>query len=185
MNSPTKAPMKLIGITGKARSGKDTLARILFAEYAFTRIAFADPLKLAAQHIFGLTQDQTWLDEVKETILPYWNMSPRRMLQLLGSDATKPVFGNELWVKRWFLSYDMLRETDDIVVPDVRFDNECLALRNLGGVIIEVRRGTGLVGSTGDHVSERGLSTLPDFVIENDGTIDELRAKIRAIVEVL
>ena len=37
--------MKLIGITCKARSGKDTIARHLWAQHAFTRIAFADPLK--------------------------------------------------------------------------------------------------------------------------------------------
>jgi dephospho-CoA kinase len=58
--------MKLIGITGKARSGKDTIARHLWAQHAFTRIAFADPLKLAAQSIFGLTHDQTWNDDLKK-----------------------------------------------------------------------------------------------------------------------
>ena len=175
--------MKLIGITGKARSGKDTIAQILFAQYAFTRIAFADPLKMAAQQMFGLTNEQTWCDHEKEKIIPYWGMSPRQMFQLLGTEATKPVFGEDLWVKRWNLAYGLFKDTDDVVVPDVRFDAECEFIRSLGGVIIEVRRGPGLVGSTGGHASELGLTSLPDAVIENDGSMDDLHAKVSALVE--
>lgn len=175
--------MKLIGITGKARSGKDTIAKHLFARYGFTRIAFADPLKLAAQQMFGLSQEATWQDHAKETVIPYWDMSPRQIFQLLGTEAIKPVFGEDFWVKRWMITYGIFRNTDDIVVPDVRVDIEADALRALGGVIIEVRRGTGLVGSTGEHVSERGLSTLPDFVIENSGSFEDLYSQVERIVE--
>lgn len=175
--------MKLIAITGKARSGKDTVCKHAWAKHAFTRIAFADPLKMAAQNMFCLTHEQTWNDDLKEIVIPFWGMSPRQMFQLLGNEATKPVFGQDLWIKRWMLSYALLKDTDDIVVSDLRFDIEAERIRHLGGAIIEVRRGTGLVGSTGDHASERGLSTLPDFVIENDGTLSELYDKVDAIVE--
>lgn len=175
--------MKLIGITGKARSGKDTIAKHLFTQYGFTRIAFADPLKLAAQQMFGLTREQTWNDDLKEQIIPFWGKSPRQIFQLLGTEASKPVFGDDIWVKRWQLTYTMFCNTDHVVVPDVRVDIEADALRALGGVIIEVRRGTGLVGSTGNHVSERGLSTLPEFVIDNSGSIEDLHRQVERIVE--
>lgn len=177
--------MKLIGITGKARSGKDTIAQILFAQHAFTRIAFADPLKMAAQQMFGLTHEQTWAEAVKEQVIPHWGISPRQMFQLLGNEAVKPVFGADIWIKRWSMSYNMLKDTDDIIVPDVRFDHEAAHIRSLGGVIVEVQRGIGLVGSTGDHVSERGLSTLPEYTIDNSGTLEELEAKVNALVEAL
>ena len=175
--------MKLIGITGKARSGKDTVARMLFAQHAFTRIAFADPLKLAAQQMFGLSKEQTWGDHKKEEIIPYWGMSPRQMFQLLGNEAVKPVFGADIWIKRWSMSYAIFRDTDDVIVPDVRFDHEASHIRSLGGVIVEVLRGPGLVGSTGDHVSERGLSTLPEYTIDNNGTLEDLRVKVMSLVE--
>ena len=175
--------MKLIGITGKARSGKDTVARMLFAQHAFTRIAFADPLKLAAQQMFGLSKEQTWGDHKKEEVIPYWGMSPRQMFQLLGNEAVKPVFGADIWIKRWSMSYATLKDTDDIIVPDVRFDHEASHIRSLGGVIVEVQRGIGLVGSTGDHVSERGLSTLPEYTIDNNGTLEDLRVKVMSLVE--
>lgn len=175
--------MKLIGITGKARSGKDTIARMLFAQHAFTRIAFADPLKLAAQQMFGLSKEQTWGDHKKEEVIPYWGMSPRQMFQLLGNEAVNPVFGADIWIKRWSMSYAIFRDTDDIIVPDVRFDHEAAHIRSLGGVIVEVLRGPGLVGSTGDHVSERGLSTLPEYTIDNNGTLEDLRVKVMSLVE--
>ena len=174
--------MKLIGLTGKARSGKDTISKILFARHAFTRIALADPLKMAAQQMFGLTRAQTWDDDLKEVVIPHWGMSPRQMFQLLGTEASKPVFGDDVWVKRWNLSYATLKDTDDVVCTDIRFDVEREMIKSHGGVIIEVQRGPGLIGSTGDHASERGLSTLPDFVIDNSGTLEDLAAKLDVIV---
>ena len=174
--------MKLIGLTGKARSGKDTIASYLWHSAGFTRIAFADPLKLAAQNIFGLTDGQTWDDELKEIVIDRIGMSPRQIFQKLGTEAVRDVFGEDTWLKRWMVGYSLFKDSDDIVVPDVRFDNECSMLKSLGGIIVEVRRGPGLVGSTGTHASERGLATLPDFVIENDSTLDDLYAQVDLVV---
>lgn len=177
--------MKLIGITGKARSGKDTIAKYLWEQHEFTRIALADPLKIAVRSIFGLSHEQVYDDSLKETIVPYWGMSPRQLFQQLGTEAVKGTFGDDTWVRRWLFSYSTLSQTDHVVVPDVRFDIEAGTIRDLGGIIIEVRRGPGLVGSTGDHASERGLSTLPDAVISNDGTMCELFRKVDAVVREL
>ena len=175
--------MRLIGITGKARSGKDAAATFLWAQYAFTRIAFADPVKMSAQAKFGLTQKQTWDDSLKEVVIPHWNMTPRQMFQLEGTEAGRNVFGYDIWLKRFLLTYNLLKDTDDIVVPDVRFDNEAELISSLGGIIIEVRRGhAGLSGSAGAHISESGLSLPADHVIDNNGTLEELHAKFEAIV---
>ena len=175
--------MKLIGITGKARSGKDSLATFAWTQYGFTRIAFADPVKMAAQAKFGLTTDQTWNDDLKEVVIPHWGMTPRQMFQMEGTEAGRNIFGGDLWIKRFMLSYNLLKDTDDIIVPDVRFDNEAECLRSLGGIIIEVRRGqAGLSGSAAAHVSESGLSLPADYVIENEGTLEELYEKFEAIV---
>ena len=174
--------MKLIGITGKTRSGKDTVAKYLWEQHEFSRIALADPLKIAARSIFGLSHEQVFDDSLKEEVIPYWGMSPRQLFQQLGTEAVKGTFGEDTWVRRWLISYSVLSKTDHVVVPDVRFDIEAETIRNLGGIIIEVQRGPGLVGSTGDHVSEHGLSTLPDVVISNDGTLDELYSVVDALV---
>ena len=175
--------MKLIGITGKARSGKDAIAKFAWSQYGFTRIAFADAVKLSAQAKFGLTAAQTWDDELKEVVIPHWNMTPRQMFQMEGTEAGRNIFGGDIWIKRFMLSYNLLKHTDDIIVPDVRFDNERSILESMGGVIVEIRRDSaGLDGSRAEHISESGLSLPADYVIDNNGTLEELHEKFEAIV---
>jgi hypothetical protein len=174
--------MKLIGITGKARAGKDTIATHLAHTHAFTRIAFADPLKLAAQQMFGLTNTQTWDDNLKETVIPMWGLSPRQIFQRLGTDAMRGTFGQDVWLRRFVLSYHILRDTDDVVVPDVRFDNEAMLIKDMGGTLIQVIRGDGLRGDDGIHASEAGVVVSPDIVIVNQGSIADLKHNIDRVL---
>ena len=175
--------MKLIGITGLARSGKDTIAKHLWTRYEFTRIAFADPLKLAVQQTFALIQAQLQ-DDLKEVVIPYWDLSPRQMYQYVG-DAYKETFGEDFWVKRWRLSYSVFRDTDHVVVPDVRFDNEVNEIRAFGGVIIRVIRGTGLEGVAGQHKSEAGIMLPVNYTIDNLGSVSDLHDEVDRIVRSL
>lgn len=176
---------KLIGLAGKAGAGKDTVADYLWEKEGAIKIAFADALRAAGTAIFGLGQCNFLDRELKEAEVEYWGMTPRRMLQLLGTEATKPVFGDNIWLKRWFLSYSAVRDTDHVVVPDVRFDVEADAIRNLGGTIIHiVRPGAGLPGATGEHSSEAGIELLDgDMYLSNSGSVEELRHKVDQLWE--
>lgn len=174
---------KIIGIAGKARSGKDTIAAHLWTHYGFTRMAFADPVKLATQAAFGLSNEQTWLDEHKEVVIPFWGLSPRQMFQLMGTECVKPHFGNDIWVKRMILSLQSLPE-DNIVIPDVRFEPEAEFIRANGGVIVHLFRGA--APAVNAHVSEAGIEVDErDYAIFNNGTIEELHTTIGAFVSVL
>ena len=141
--------MKLIGITGLAGSGKDTAALYLTSRCGFTRMAFADPVKEAARAIFGLTAEETWNPEYKNKVIPYWDMTPRQMFQRLGDEAAQGTFGPQVWVKRLWMAFDMIRDTDDVVISDVRYELEALMVRQEGGVLIEIKRGSGLGGEEG------------------------------------
>jgi hypothetical protein len=170
----------LIGITGKARSGKDAIAKYLYAAHGFTRIAFADPLKMAAQSAFGLTNEQTWSDDLKEVVIDSWGLTPRRIFQLFGNEAMKPVFGDDHWINRWIISANTLID-DDIVVPDVRFEHEAAMIRRRGGIIVHVHRPAveGLLGAAGAHSSEAGIDfRAGDFRIDNNGTLENLASKV-------
>lgn len=108
---------KLIGITSTKRSGKDTIADYLINNHHFQRYSFADPIKRGIMEMFGFTEEQMWgTAEDKETIDPRWGISPRRMLQLVGTELFQfeiqkhlkegefPI-GREVWVNRfkiWF-----------------------------------------------------------------------------------
>lgn len=171
---------RLIGLTGKAHSGKDTIADYMWEKYGFMKLAFAEPLRAAATELFGIPREAMMDPVVKEQIDPRWGYSPRRILQILGNDALKPFFGNDVWVNRWFMTYSMFRHTDDVVVPDVRFDVEADFLRSMGGTIVHLQRpGAGLIGVTASHASEAGIWPSPtDLMLLNDGSIQDLIGKV-------
>jgi hypothetical protein len=50
----------IIGMTGKAGSGKDTVADILVREHGFVKVAFADPLKRLVRDVYAFTDEQLW-----------------------------------------------------------------------------------------------------------------------------
>jgi hypothetical protein len=176
--------MKLIGITGKARSGKDTIAEYLWSRHCFTRIALADPLKLVAQAAFRLGHQQTFNDALKEIAIHPWGLSPRQIFQKTG-DIYKAAFGEDFWVRRWMLSYEMFKDTDHIVVPDIRFDEEAAVIKELGGTLIRVVRGGGLAGAEGKHRSETGITLPVDFTINNDGSLEDLWWEVDRIMRSL
>lgn len=170
---------KLIGIAGKAGSGKDAIADHLWEHHSFLKMAFADALKLSASSMFGIDLNYFYDRDKKEERIEYWGLSPRQIAQLLGTEAVRGVFGDDFWVRRWYLSFLLMKDTDHVVVPDVRFELEAEFIRRLGGTILHVRRPTaGLQGMDGLHVSERGIRhDSNDLVIDNDGTLDDLYSK--------
>jgi len=174
----------LIGITGKARSGKDTIAEILHTHYEFTCTAFAGPLKAAALIAFSDEPSKFSTQEGKASTNHYWSMTRRKMLQDFGEAMCKE-FGEQFWIKRWFLDYSKFKDTDHIVVTDVRKDIEASFIRAMGGVVVHVQReGAGLQGAEGQHVTERGVERVKgDVVIRNDGSIADLHGPIANLVE--
>jgi hypothetical protein len=52
--------MNIIGLTGKAGSGKDEIAKILVAKHNFVTVSFADPMKRFCMEIFHFTVEQLW-----------------------------------------------------------------------------------------------------------------------------
>lgn len=179
--------MTLIALTGKAGSGKDTAAKLLakgpkgYHRLGYHRLALADPLKDAAAAIFGLSRESMDDPALKEAQVEYWGMSRREMLQQLG-DAVREKFGDDVFVKRWELDYNHFNGLN-VVVTDCRDDIEADRFRELGGVIVAMMRGVGLTGSTGTHWSEQGLSTPPDFIIDNTGDIAQLESEVQRILK--
>jgi hypothetical protein len=50
----------IVGISGFAGSGKDTVADFLAEECGFVKVAFADPLKRVCKDVYDFTDDQLW-----------------------------------------------------------------------------------------------------------------------------
>lgn len=103
----------LIGLAGRARSGKDTAARFLLQHSDVSSYALADPVKMACQALFGLSHDETWSDSHKEQTIALWNRSPRQFFQLVGTEwmrAERP----DHWIRR----AEQLLRREATTVPD-------------------------------------------------------------------
>ena len=131
----TKEPEQdVILISGYKRSGKDTTAKMLkeiIEESTSQKVeimSFAEPLKFIAKTIFGISDEQ--LDEYKNNYrgIYYYDDSNeldiltnfREVLTKIASDALKPIFGDDVWVK--IIKEKMLKSNADvIIIPDFRF----------------------------------------------------------------
>lgn len=165
----------IIGLTGKARSGKDTVREILERTYGFEGYSFAGALKKAMCPLFGLDERYVLNEKNKEKPIPCWDeLTLRRAMQLLGTEAMRGTFGDDFWIRR--LRRDVYGRRM-VVISDVRFDNEAEAIRRWGGAIIEVRRdGAGLEAEAGAHSSEQGVSPeLVHLTLENNSTLAMLQ----------
>lgn len=176
--------IKLVGLSGYAGSGKDEAAKGL-DELGFRRVAFADVLRSMAyatdpyvEHPFGgfvrLSEivDQYGWDFVKNNF-----PDARRLLQRLGTEGGRSILGENIWVDTLLNSL----EHDKVVVTDVRFLNEMVAIKERGGITVRIVRPG--VGPRNNHPSETSLDDVTfDRYLVNDGTIDELVSDMQDIV---
>lgn len=167
----------LLGLTGLAGVGKDTIGDRLFANHDFVQTSFAEPLRGAAMEVFGLNYQHFADRELKHQVVPYWGLTPRQMLQRLGTEAIRNTFGADFWVRRWLQTYEEVAGQESVVVTDVRFLEEAQMVRERGGVIVHVIRE--VPDLEGDHASARGIAMLAgDYILENDSDMKGLYEKV-------
>jgi hypothetical protein len=173
----------LIGITGKARSGKDTAARF-FCQAGFRQTAFAEPVKQITATLCNEPLENFHDDVLKEQTTDLLGMTRRKVMQLVGSEAVKPLFGDDIWTRHLIQRLNLGLYGDKVVISDVRYDYEAQALIERGGYIIEMRRqGAGLTGAAAAHSSEVGINPdMVDFFVDNNGSLGELKAELGKIL---
>lgn len=169
--------MKIIGITGLARSGKDTLAEYLVNDHGFIKLSFAAPIRAFVADITGLPVSAMEDGPEKEQPLDWLNgQTPRRLMQTVGTEWGREMIDRDLWVKVVAQKIRQARQAGatGVVVSDVRFDNEAEFIREWGGEVVRVVR-DGAVKVLA-HASEAGVNPdLIDRVIDNNGPMMALR----------
>jgi len=171
--------MKLIGLTGKAGAGKDTVADYLVHTLSGTvKMAMAGTLK-AMLTAAGLLEPNDRAD--KERIIPGFTFSWRQAAQRLGTEWGRTL-DPEIWLKLVPLKLDVIRAADErigddtlVVISDIRFENEADMVRQMGGAIWHIAGREADLGENVGHVSEAGILFYPDQdeLIDNRGTLEE------------
>lgn len=167
----------LVGIAGRARCGKDTAAQH-FVNAGWVRYAFADPIRAGLKAMLGLS-DEFFGDELKEKEIGWLGCSPRYLMQTLGTEWGRELVGANVWCLYAQRVMEDVRVLGccGMVVSDVRFETEARWIRDNGGVVIHLYRHD--TPPVAGHVSEAGIAVLDgDVVIANNGTLEELYAKL-------
>lgn len=172
----------LIGVTGKARSGKDTVANFIVAAIGGYRYAFADPIRTMLNAGFGIDMGDPYWQERKEIPIVAFGKSPRQMMQTLGTEWGRQLVHEDVWLL--LAQQKLLNTGSGMVISDVRFDNEARWVRKLGGIVVHVVREDAV--PVNEHASEAGV-TLGDSdkMIMNTGSLEELQARVKNIVGVV
>jgi hypothetical protein len=151
--------------------------------------------------------------EWREQVDPWWaerlgmpTLTPRWVLQYWGTEVCRKAFHDDIWIAS--LENKLRNSKDDIVISDCRFPNEIKSIKEAGGIVIRVKRGDdpewykdAADMNAGDkcinwalatkrmelrkiHASETAwVGTKFDAVLTNDGTIDDLMAKVKDLVQ--
>lgn len=194
---------RLIGISGKAESGKDLVAAFITAVYprGYYRRAFADALKVEALLAWARQQDNPVLLAIAAhgtleqklaaaNLLKSGNESFRTVLQNHG--ATQREADPYHWIDRLFADHRLHPRYGllEMVVPDVRYKNEASAIEDRGGLVLRLERPgyqNRLTPEQRAHSSECDLDDWqegPNYhIIENDGDPARLLQKVLAEVD--
>ena len=174
--------IKLIGIHGRAGSGKDFIASTCLSNYF--KFALANHFKI------DMIRKGTYTyEEVFETKPPH----VRHGMQDEGTKDGRDKYGVDVWLiaaETWMYSINQANNIDKFVIADIRFDNEAQWIKDRNGIMIRVdsnRSRSGMDEQAKKHSSEAGVSDdLIDYVVINDTDTDvqSLQWQINTLLEV-
>lgn len=187
-----------ISISGKANSGKNTVAELLVKEllpYSNKKhkiLAFADPMKEIAKtmfpdipykHLYGPSK-------YRESIIPkaFKNGVPLTVRQLIidiGASARQ--YNPDIWINKLNDTYlSIKKKTDIIIVSDTRFRSELNYLESENFFNIRILRNCSLII---DDVSETMQDEIEDYefryIIDNSGSLKKLKKEVKKMARII
>lgn len=180
---------KIIAVCGVKRSGKDTIADYLCANYGYTKIKIANPLKQGLKAMFGFSDEQLESD-AKDELDSRWEIQPRKIMQFIGTEVMQyqlqeiiPGIGRKVWIKSLIEEHiHNSRSSNELfVIPDLRFLHEYDELSKYNAVFWRVDRITELekVNHICDlHISEKEYLQIPVSHIFKNETKHDLFQQI-------
>lgn len=171
----------IIGLAGRAGSGKSTIAHYLVEKYGFIKYSFAEPLKQMLLKAGMCSYDELYGNKTANS---------RWLMQKIGTEIFRKQVDPEFWIKK---AHENLFELigENIVIDDVRFPEEadwiCDGCMNIGFIVKVIRKDYLDAHAGTVHDSERLLDRIDtDFKIcAASGDIEGLKQQADKIIEKL
>ena len=184
--------MQLIGLTGRAGCGKDTIADFMVDTMGFIKVAFADPIRDGIKAMLGITQDDISNRANKEATIEWLGCSPRHAMQTLGTDWGREMIHPDVWLRITARRVQKLMALPDshhvagVVISDVRFENEADWVRSAGGSVWHIKRDqSGLTGTAARHASEQEIPRhANDRIVYNDRSPEETFEFVGELIDI-
>ncbi len=200
--------MRIIGLTGKAGSGKDTVARIITEELesqgkTVTKLSFAAPLKDCAVLLWGWDRERlesdfdykegnTLDDGSPDPACEALGMTRREFMQQFGTEAMRNNIHRDVWVIALKMSVARgdFDGYDYGMLTDCRFMNELQFVADLDGLTYKIVRGgtvTTLTNNT-EHASELEWEAWDEWddiienIVDDNLSMEENLAALREVV---
>lgn len=144
-------------------------------------------------------------------------LTPRLLLQLIGTDCGRNIIHTNIWINSLFANYNTKKYSVGIdkyghqtivdkypnwIITDMRFPNELRAVKDRDGISIRINRPDEIIAThqaflentkgkylpykligAEEHPSETALDNAEfDYIIDNNGSIEELIEKVRVIL---
>lgn len=205
--------MQIIGLSGYARSGKDTAAEVLVEQFGFTRVAFADKLREVLYELNPIVDflgrevavEDGYIDNEILNAAPVTGgihpIGVKDVINRFGWDGYKETkwskeirrllqrLGTEagrqtLWDSIWVdAALTGLPEDAKVVVTDCRFVNEAQAIKDRAGIVVRVERAG--VGPANNHPSETSLDDWDfDYTLPNVHDLETFKINVEVLHDV-
>jgi len=177
----------IIGMSGYARSGKDTVADFLVKNHGFVKLSFATPMREALIRLDPMIRigDRLTVSLSQALSSMSWedlkSVSPdvRPLMQKMGTEVGRQLIGENVWVD---LAMKEAEKHENVVFADCRFKNEAGAIWLRKGVLWRMERDG--VGPTNGHISETDLDGAPAIVtLYNRYPLEELEGLVTQAFE--
>lgn len=186
-NKPPK--YKLIGLSGKIGTGKDTAAKWICESYPeYEIVPFAGALKKVVSIMTSTSYESQFTREGKSYQPPNHLYTISRYHQLIGQFG-REYFHNDIWI-----NIALNHPAKYKIISDVRYPNEADTIKAAGGIVIRIvsfsrnyftetrENGSRKIIDDGrdiQHISETALDNYQfDNIIFNDGTLGDFKEKL-------
>lgn len=185
-----------IAVSGKARSGKNTVSKLIIKEFNLSKkdvaqIAFADPIKQIIKTMFPQTPNKQLFgpsglrsSQIQNILKDNKPLTIRQVLLDVG-DLSRS-YDENVWINKFDHSFNNLKNKQLIIVPDLRFRNEFDYLKSKGFYTIRIIRDD---TSSINHLSETGQSLIRDdefnSVIYNTKQLKHLKSEVSSLIPLI